>query len=95
MARSYHLHLLYLLAVVGMLSSFAEAFRFDLPPGRTKCITEDMTTNSLTVGKYYVVPSNPDLPLPDNHRMNVRVRITHAHKINHNYISYVCVKKHS
>ncbi|KAK4263494.1 hypothetical protein QN277_028893 [Acacia crassicarpa] len=67
-----HLHL-HLLVVVSLLWSFAESFRFDLPSGHTKCITEDINKNSMTVGKYHVVTSNQGLPPPADHRINVRV----------------------
>lgn len=70
---NHHHLLLRLLVVVGLFSSFSQSFRFELQPGRTKCITEDITSNSMTVGKYHVVPIKLGLPPPDSHRVNVRV----------------------
>lgn len=60
------------------------SLRFDLPSGNTKCISEDVKNNALSVGKYSVI--NPDVtedhgvidhtlktPLPDSHKITVRV----------------------
>ncbi|XP_028803714.1 transmembrane emp24 domain-containing protein p24delta7 [Neltuma alba] len=81
-----HLRLGLLVVVVGLLSSLAESFRFELPPGRTKCITEDITSNSMTVGKYHIVPVKQGRPPPDDHRINVRVTSMlgkHYHSADH------------
>ncbi|GFP87340.1 transmembrane emp24 domain-containing protein p24delta7 [Phtheirospermum japonicum] len=41
--------------------------------GHTKCITEDIKLNSMTVGKYHIVNPNEGYPLPDSHKITVRV----------------------
>ncbi|KAL3525908.1 hypothetical protein ACH5RR_014280 [Cinchona calisaya] len=51
-----------------------ESMRFDIPSGTTKCITEDIKTNAMTVGNYAVFYLNQGYPLPDSHRINVRVK---------------------
>ncbi|EPS74222.1 hypothetical protein M569_00533 [Genlisea aurea] len=50
-----------------------EAIRFDLNSGYTKCISEDIKSNSMTVGNYQIVNPNEGQPLPDSHRVTVRV----------------------
>lgn len=47
--------------------------RFDLTSGKTKCISEDIKSNAMTVGKYSVVNPNEGNPLPDNHKLTVKV----------------------
>ncbi|KAG6426249.1 hypothetical protein SASPL_110469 [Salvia splendens] len=51
----------------------AESIRFDLESGHTKCISEDIKSNSMTVGKYHIVNPNEGHPLPDSHKVTVRV----------------------
>ncbi|MBA0566745.1 hypothetical protein Goklo_012186 [Gossypium klotzschianum] len=59
--------------VVGILSSASQALRFELQSGHTKCISEDIKSNSMTVGKYHVVNPNEAHPLPDSLKFAVRV----------------------
>ncbi|KAH1064226.1 hypothetical protein J1N35_029213 [Gossypium stocksii] len=59
--------------VVGILSSASQALRFELQSGHTKCISEDIKSNSMTVGKYHVVNPNEAHPLPDSLKFSVRV----------------------
>ncbi|KAH0681664.1 hypothetical protein KY289_019416 [Solanum tuberosum] len=40
--------------------------------GRTKCITEDIKSHSMTVGKYHIVNPNEPHPLPDTHKVTLR-----------------------
>ncbi|GFY84893.1 emp24/gp25L/p24 family/GOLD family protein [Actinidia rufa] len=47
--------------------------RFDLKSGATKCITEDIKNNAMTVGKYSVVNPNEGYPMPDTHKITVKV----------------------
>ncbi|KAK4403047.1 Transmembrane emp24 domain-containing protein p24delta9 [Sesamum angolense] len=49
-----------------------QSVRFDLESGHTKCISEDIKSNSMTVGKYHIVNPNEGHPLPDSHRVTVR-----------------------
>ncbi|KAI4314127.1 hypothetical protein L6164_027063 [Bauhinia variegata] len=65
--------LLLVLLVLGLFLSTIESLRFELQSGHTKCIAEDIKSNSLTVGKYNVVNPHEGQPLPDNHRVTVRV----------------------
>ncbi|XP_057775053.1 transmembrane emp24 domain-containing protein p24delta7-like [Salvia miltiorrhiza] len=64
---------LLLLISVFLLWSRAESIRFDLESGHTKCISEDIKSNSMTVGKYQIVNPNDGHPLPDSHKITVRV----------------------
>ncbi|POO03483.1 TMP21-related [Trema orientale] len=59
--------------VLGLLSSTSESLQFDLQSGHTKCIAEDIKSNSMTVGKYSVVNPSEGHPLPDTHKITVRV----------------------
>ncbi|KAK4786280.1 hypothetical protein SAY86_002969 [Trapa natans] len=59
--------------VMALLFSASQALRFDLQSGRIKCIAEDIKKNSMTVGKYSVVNPNEGHPLPESHRITLRV----------------------
>jgi hypothetical protein len=74
-----HLSLLLLM----LFSCSTESLRFELQSGQTKCITEDIKSNSMTVGKYTIVNPNDGYPLPDSHR--VTVRVTSFHGNNYHY----------
>ena len=62
------------LVILGFVSNTAQSLRFDLQSGRAKCITEDIKSNSMTVGKYAVVNPSEGHPLPESHKLTVRVR---------------------
>ncbi|CAN0896512.1 Transmembrane emp24 domain-containing protein p24delta9 [Linum grandiflorum] len=62
-----------ILTVLGILSSTSESLRFDIQSTSTKCIAEDIKTNSMSVGKYSVINPNEGTPLPDSHKLTVRV----------------------
>jgi len=42
--------------------------------GSTKCISEDIKINAMTVGKYSVVNPSDGYPLPDSHKITVKVK---------------------
>ncbi|KAL7110157.1 hypothetical protein ACP275_05G007300 [Erythranthe tilingii] len=65
----------FLVVVVSILLLWkrVESIRFDLESGHTKCISEDINTNSMTVGNYKIVNHNEGHPLPDSHQVTVRV----------------------
>ncbi|BFG16728.1 hypothetical protein CerSpe_030020 [Prunus speciosa] len=67
------LRLLVAAVVLGFLSSTSESLRFELQSGHTKCIVEDIKANAMTVGKYSVVNPNEGHPIPDSHKLTVRV----------------------
>lgn len=58
---------------VFLLWSRVESIQFDLESGHTKCISEDIKSNSMTVGKYHIVNPNEGHPLPESHKVTVRV----------------------
>ncbi|KAL0385894.1 UNVERIFIED_CONTAM: Transmembrane emp24 domain-containing protein p24delta9 [Sesamum radiatum] len=64
-----------------------QSVRFDLESGHTKCISEDIKSNSMTVGKYHIVNPNEGHPLPDSHR--VTVRVTSAYGNSYHYSDHV------
>ncbi|KAJ4842809.1 hypothetical protein Tsubulata_046528 [Turnera subulata] len=75
-ARRQQLCMVVLVAtmVVGLLScKQTESLRFDLQSGHTKCIAEDLKSNSMTVGKYSLVNPQEGHPFPDTHKVTVRV----------------------
>ncbi|KHN25055.1 Transmembrane emp24 domain-containing protein 10 [Glycine soja] len=74
-------HLSLLLLV--LFSSSTESLRFEIQSGHTKCISEDIKSNSMTVGKYQIVSPNEGQPLPDAHRFTVRV--TSSYGNNYHY----------
>ncbi|KDP41239.1 hypothetical protein JCGZ_15646 [Jatropha curcas] len=55
------------------LSACSESIRFELQSAQTKCIAEDIKSNSMTVGKYNIVNPNDGHPLPESHKLTVRV----------------------
>ncbi|KAI4387517.1 hypothetical protein MLD38_005344 [Melastoma candidum] len=59
--------------VVWFLSLKVQSLRFDLRSGQTKCISEDMRSNAMTVGKFSVINPSDILPLDDSHRISLRV----------------------
>ncbi|KAL4363657.1 hypothetical protein GQ457_04G010960 [Hibiscus cannabinus] len=63
--------------VVGALPLPSESLRFEVRSGETKCISEDINSNSMTRGTYYVVNPNEDQaqPLPYSHTLNVKVGV--------------------
>nr|AFK33440.1 unknown [Lotus japonicus] len=77
------LHLCLVLLVLFSSSSSTESLRFELQSGHTKCISEDIKSNSMTVGKYSIINPNEGFPLPDTHR--VTVRVTSSYGNNYHY----------
>lgn len=77
--------LLFLATIHGLFTSLTESVRFDLESGNTKCISEDIKSNSMTVGNYRIVNPNephhfhpssteqPHQPLPESYKLTVRV----------------------
>jgi len=57
----------------GFLFSASRALQFELQSGHSKCIAEDIKSNSMTVGKYSVVNPTEGQPIPDTHKITVRV----------------------
>ncbi|CAK9186140.1 unnamed protein product [Ilex paraguariensis] len=82
-----HRHILSVLVIVGFLSTIAQSVRFDLQSGHTKCIAEDIKSNSMTVGKYSIVNPNEGHPMPESHKITVRV--TSAYGNNYHYADHV------
>ncbi|XP_073014530.1 transmembrane emp24 domain-containing protein p24delta7-like [Primulina eburnea] len=64
-----------------------ESIRFDLESGHTKCISEDIKTKAMSVGKYHIVNPNEGQPLPDSYK--VTVRVTSAYGNNYHYSDHV------
>ncbi|VFQ92240.1 unnamed protein product [Cuscuta campestris] len=62
-----------LVLTLGFFLTRIHSLRFELQSGHTKCIAEDMKSNAMTVGKYHVVNANEGYPLPDTHKITVRV----------------------
>ncbi|WOL11554.1 transmembrane emp24 domain-containing protein p24delta9-like isoform X1 [Canna indica] len=63
----------------------ARALRFELESGHTKCISEDIKLHAMSVGKYSIAnPSESDsIPLPDSHRVTVRVTSPYGNSIHY------------
>ena len=64
---------LLMITTLGLILTIVESMRFDLQSGHTKCISEDINSSAITVGKYNAVNPNEGFPLPDTHKINVRV----------------------
>ncbi|KAM3304280.1 hypothetical protein CQW23_25544 [Capsicum baccatum] len=65
-----------LVVILGFIATQVESLRFDLQSGETKCIAEDIKSHAMTVGKYHIVNHHEGYPLPDTHRITVRVTST-------------------
>nr|GEV77512.1 transmembrane emp24 domain-containing protein p24delta9-like [Tanacetum cinerariifolium] len=67
-------HTVYVFAIIiAYLSIMAQSIRFEMESGRTKCISEDIKSNSMTVGRYSLVNPNEGQPLPQSHKFTLRV----------------------
>ncbi|MCD7460728.1 hypothetical protein HAX54_044308, partial [Datura stramonium] len=69
---------LLLVLIFGFIATQVESLRFDLQSGQTKCIAEDIKSHAMTVGKYHIVNPNEGYPLPDTHKIVVRVTSTYG-----------------
>ncbi|PHT67746.1 Transmembrane emp24 domain-containing protein p24delta9 [Capsicum annuum] len=65
-----------LVVILGFIATQVESLRFNLQSGETKCIAEDIKSHAMTVGKYHIVNHHEGYPLPDTHRITVRVTST-------------------
>ncbi|KAF5735555.1 transmembrane emp24 domain-containing protein p24delta9 [Tripterygium wilfordii] len=65
------------------MSITAESMRFDLQSGQTKCISEDIKSNAMTVGKYSIVNPSEGNPLPETHRLTTRVTSPYGNNHHH------------
>ncbi|XP_061365948.1 transmembrane emp24 domain-containing protein p24delta9-like [Gastrolobium bilobum] len=66
--------LLLLVLYPALMCSFVNSMRFELKSGQAKCMSEDIKSNAMTVGKYSVINPNEGYPIPDSHKITVRVR---------------------
>ncbi|CAH1437606.1 unnamed protein product [Lactuca virosa] len=75
MWRSRNIATLFVVMILGLASTpiIVKGMRFDLKTGATKCITEDIKINAMTVGKYSVVKRVQGFSLPESDRVTVRV----------------------
>ncbi|KAI9396432.1 hypothetical protein POPTR_004G127200v4 [Populus trichocarpa] len=74
---------LLMITTLGLIFTIAESMRFDLQSGHTKCISEDIMNNAVTVGKYNVVNPNEGYPLPVSHKVTVRVASPYGNNYHH------------
>ncbi|KAI9121707.1 hypothetical protein K1719_008740 [Acacia pycnantha] len=63
---------------LAFMCCFGNAMRFELRSGHTKCIAEDIKSNAMTVGKYFVVNPNEGSFLPDSHKITVKLNSPHG-----------------
>ena len=50
-----------------------ESLRLEIESGSTRCISEEIKRNAMTVGTYNVISPIEDQPLPPSHRIAARV----------------------
>ncbi|CAN8293670.1 unnamed protein product [Cochlearia groenlandica] len=64
-----------ILLILSVLSPATLSMRYELVSGHTKCISEEIHANIMSVGKYSIVNPNDDHhhPLPSSHKITVRV----------------------
>ncbi|KAG7591599.1 GOLD domain [Arabidopsis thaliana x Arabidopsis arenosa] len=61
------------LLILSILSPGTLSIRYEIHSGHTKCISEEIHANAMTVGKYNIINPNEDHPLPSSHKVTVRV----------------------
>lgn len=66
---------LFLVLILGFSLTQIQSLRFEIESGHTKCISEEIKGHSMTVGKYHIINPNDGHPLPDTHKVTVRVNI--------------------
>ncbi|KAB2610272.1 transmembrane emp24 domain-containing protein p24delta9 [Pyrus ussuriensis x Pyrus communis] len=76
-----------IILILGLMSTVAHSMRFDLQSGATKCISDDIKSSSMTVGKYAVVNPKEGFPIPDSHKLTIRV--TSPYGSNYHYGDHV------
>ncbi|OAY59452.1 transmembrane emp24 domain-containing protein p24delta9 [Manihot esculenta] len=86
MAR-FQVSAIVIITILGILSSTSQSVRFDLQSGHTKCISEDIRSNSMTVGKYSIVNPHDGQPLPESHKLTARV--TSSYGNSYHYADHV------
>ncbi|KAJ6421616.1 hypothetical protein OIU84_028899 [Salix udensis] len=74
---------LLMITTLGLILTIVESMRFDLQSGHTKCISEDINSSAISVGKYNAVNPNEGFPLPDTHKINVRVTSPYGNNYHH------------
>ena len=73
MYRSINKTTIRILILMLVIMPMVKGMRFDLKTGATKCITEDIKINAMTVGKYSIVNPAEGFPLSEEDRVTVRV----------------------
>jgi hypothetical protein len=63
--------------VLCLWTSPVRCLRFDLQSGQIKCISEEIKINAMTVGKYSIVNPTESVPLPESHRVSIKVLINY------------------
>lgn len=63
------------LLIIAILSHVSQSLHFELKSGKSKCISEDIKSHAMTVGKYTVVNPNEPYPTPQSHKINIRVLV--------------------
>ncbi|XP_074590306.1 transmembrane emp24 domain-containing protein p24delta9-like [Curcuma longa] len=76
------------LALTSLLLAPAGALRFETVSGHTKCISEDIKLHSMAVGKYSVVNPSESAPLPESHKITVRVTSPYGNRIRWNRANF-------
>ncbi|VVB16766.1 unnamed protein product [Arabis nemorensis] len=57
--------------------------RLDLESGGSKCISDEIKLNSMTVGTYHIVNPNETIHLPPSHKLSVTVTSPKGHSHHH------------
>lgn len=60
-----------------LMMRIGESMRLDLESGSTKCISDDIKINYMTVGNYSIVNPNEALHLPASHKIYVTVSFSY------------------
>ncbi|XP_041008289.1 transmembrane emp24 domain-containing protein p24delta9-like isoform X1 [Juglans microcarpa x Juglans regia] len=82
---------LHLIVTIGLVifPMSACSMRFDLRSGATKCISEDIKSKAMSVGKYSVVNPNEGFPVPDSHKITVRKMVNSPRGVKYHHGDHV------
>ncbi|KAG2316378.1 hypothetical protein Bca4012_067264 [Brassica carinata] len=73
----------WIIITMTMMMTIGESMRLDLESGITKCISDDIKLNYMTVGNYSIVNPNEALHLPASHKIYVTVTSPKGHSQHH------------
>ncbi|KAK7340573.1 hypothetical protein VNO77_21280 [Canavalia gladiata] len=66
-----------------LMCTFVNSMQFELKQGHPKCISEDINSNAITMGNYFVVNPSHAHPVPHSRNITVTVRSPYGNDYHH------------